>query len=364
MKSFSRSNCNKSPLEKDKSPSHIYWFAFYNGQSPSVRYRAAYPLNYFKEKFGIGYSLVIPGYILQNMLHFARVYFGVLFFRKRNSLIVIQRVHSHFIYANLLKFLLLFRHTATVYDLDDADYLEVRNNNIFYFAKKCRVVSAGSATIANFLRTYNPNIVFTTSPTPDLNIVKTVKNRKFTIGWIGEFGGDHKRGLMEQVFPAICQLDFPVKLVLLGVQKTSDRAEITAYFSSFKHVELCIPTGIDWGDEPAIQQHIVQFDVGVATLLNTEIQLAKSGIKAKQYLNNGVPVLSTPLAENRWVVVDGQNGYFCSDSQAYRQRLIEFQAMDEETYRHFCQQARLSITAFNHDHYFNRILQLYANGID
>lgn len=364
MKTFSRSNCNKSPLEKDEYPSHIYWFAFYNEQSPSVRYRAAYPLKYFKEKFGVGYSLVIPGYSLQNMLHFARVYLGVLFFRKRNSLIVIQRVHSHFIYANLLKFLLLFRNKATVYDLDDADYLEVRNNNIFYFTKKCRVVSAGSATIGNFLRTYNPNIVFTTSPTPDLNIVKTFKNKKFTIGWIGGFGGDHKRGLMEQVFPAICQLDFPVKLVLLGVQKTSDRAEITAYFSSFQHVELCIPTTIDWGNERSIQEHIVQFDIGVATLLNTEIQLAKSGIKAKQYLNNGVPVLSTPLAENKWVVVDGQNGYFCSDSQAYKWRLTEFQSMDEETYRHFCQQARQSIVAFNHDHYFNGILQLYANGID
>lgn len=364
MKDFSRSSGNKLPNAEDEYPSHIYWFAFYNEQSPSVRYRAIYPLRYFKEKFGIDYSLVIPGYNLRNICHFARVYFGILFFRKRNSLIVIQRIHSHFIYANLLKFLILFRSKATVYDLDDADYLEVRNNNIFYFAKKCRVVSAGSAAIANFLRAYNPNIVFTTSPTPDLNITKSSKNRMFTIGWIGGFGGDHKRGLIEQVFPAICQLDFPLKLVLLGVQKATDCSEITAYFSPFKHIELCIPKDIDWTDEPEIQRHIVQFDIGLATLLNTEIQLAKSGIKAKQYLNNGIPVLSTPLAENSWVVSDGQNGYFCTDTEAFKQRLIEFQAMDEERYLHFSQQARHSNTTFNHDSYFNSILQLYAKSID
>jgi hypothetical protein len=40
------------------------------------------------------------------------------------------------------------------------------------------------------------------------------------------------------------------------------------------------------------------------------MQLSKSGIKAKQYMNNGVPVLSSNLPENNTVVIDGFNVFF------------------------------------------------------
>ncbi|MEM9025216.1 MAG: hypothetical protein AAGB22_15825, partial [Bacteroidota bacterium] len=101
----------------------IYWFAYYGLDSPSVRYRANYPLREFKRTHGIGYTLVIPGYRPALILRFLRAYCSALCFRKRNSVIVIQRVNSGFIYATLLRLLVVLRPKDTVYDLDDADYL-------------------------------------------------------------------------------------------------------------------------------------------------------------------------------------------------------------------------------------------------
>lgn len=295
---------------KEKKIKFIYWFAYYNLNSPSVRYRAKYPLEYFQKKYGIDYYLIIPGYSLNKIVRFIIAFFSALISPKKDSIIVIQRVNSNFIYSNLLKLLVSIRKQNSIYDLDDADYLENDSKTIYYFAKKCNTISAGSKRIADHLSIYNSRILHTTSPIVDLNIVKNRKSEVFTVGWIGDFGGEHKSSLISFVFPALKELDFNVKLKILGVNKQSDLEFINEYFNNTENIQIEIPTNIDWNNETSIQNMITTFDVGIATLIDSEIHKSKSGIKAKQYMNNGVPVLSTKLPENNTVIIDGKNGYF------------------------------------------------------
>ena len=104
---------------------HIYWFAYFNLNVPSVRYRAKFPLQQFRDKHGITFSIVYPGYDLQNMSNFILTFFSALFFRKSNSIIVFQKIHTSGIYATALKVLLFFRPQHTLYDIDDAAKLEI-----------------------------------------------------------------------------------------------------------------------------------------------------------------------------------------------------------------------------------------------
>lgn len=335
----------------------IYWFAYYNLDSPSVRYRAKYPLNFLREQRNIQSYFVFPTYSIKGILLFLKAYFSALLFRKRNSIIVIQRVQSNFIYANLLKFLVRARCHDTVYDLDDADYLEINPKTIYYFSQHCEMVSAGSQQIKNHLTRLNPKIVHTSSPIYDLHIVKNHKNACFTVGWIGGFGGEHKEGLIELVFPALKELSFHLKLIIVGILKTDDLVYVERYFQDNSNIEIEMPVGIDWNDEVDIQKRIALFDVGIATLTNSEKQISKSGIKAKQYLNNGVPVLSTNLPENNVVVVDGENGYFCNTSSDFKKRLTQFYQMSEVDYLTFSKKARDSIRNFDHHKYFSDFVE-------
>ena len=331
---------------------YIYWFSYYNLDSPSVRYRAKYPLEFFKENYNIESSHIIPGYAPKTAFSFIKSYCSALFFRKDNSVIVIQRVHSNFIYSSLLKLLVSIRRSDTVYDLDDADYLYCKSNSIYFFAKKCSRITAGSKAIAHHLSEFNNTILITSSPTPDLQIVKKKKSAIFTIGWIGGFGGDHKKSLIEIVFPAIKELDFKCKFILLGVTKSMDSEFIQEYISENKNIQVETPADIDWKNELSLQQKIATFDIGIATLIDNEIQRSKSGIKAKQYLNNGVPVLGTNLPENDWVIKDGVNGFFCSSIQEFKQRILEFYTMDDLLYADFSQNARKTIREFDHQKYY------------
>jgi glycosyltransferase involved in cell wall biosynthesis len=337
---------------KNKKIEFIYWFAYYNLDSPSVRYRAKYPLDFFKDNKGVGNYLIVPSYKPKGIYLFIVAYLSALIFRKPNSLIVIQRVQSHFIYANLLKLLIRINNQGTVYDLDDADYLEVNPKTIFYFAKYCENISAGSKQIAKYLYQFNQQIIHTTSPIVDLGIVKSKKNTVLNIGWIGGFGGDHKDSLIELVFPALKELAFHLKLVVIGVIKLNDIEFIKRYFLGNSNIEIEIPLAINWNNEIEIQKRIASFDVGIATLTDTEMQLSKSGIKAKQYMNNGVPVLSSNLSENNSVVVDGFNGYFCTTINDYIERLNHFNNMTEAEYTRLSENARISISNFNHNKYF------------
>ncbi len=336
-----------------RSIEFIYWFAYFNLDSPSVRYRGKYPLDFFKEHNGINSFFVVPDYSPRGIIFFLKAYFSALFFRKKNSLIVIQRVQSDFIYANLLKLLIRIRNHDTVYDLDDADYLEVNPQSIHYFARHCEKISAGSRQIETYLKRFNHRIVHTSSPIVDLGIVRKSKNTNFTIGWIGGFGGDHKRSLIDLVFPAMKELTFPFKVVILGVQDPNDAEFIRKYFKDNPNIEIEIPLEINWNDEAGLQKRIVLFDVGIATLANNQLQLSKSGIKVKQYMNNGVPVLSTDLPENNSVVVDGVNGYYCTMANDFKQRLIQFYHMPDAEYLRFLRNARKSICNFDHNKYLS-----------
>lgn len=334
---------------------HVYWFTFYSNASPSVRYRATYPLKYVSDKYHVSYSLIHPGYAPKRIAAFILAYIRILLTPSSRSLIVIQRVHSNFIYATLLKALVKLRKSRTVYDLDDADYLYWSPKTMYWFAKNCAVIASGSKAISDHLSNFNANIIHSTSTTPDYEIAKTKKNEIFTIGWIGSFGGDHKKSLIATVFPAILRLEFECEFHILGITNLSDINFINDYFKSNPNISIVMPTNIDWEDETTVQNHIVCLDVGIATLLDNEIQLSKSGIKVKQYLNNGIPVLSTNLPENDWVINEGKNGYYCDDSETFYQRLNYFNTLTESDYMHYSKHARSSIKNFNHEVFYENL---------
>ena len=137
-------------FKMSKSKIHIYWFAPYNLTCPSTRYRGKYPLEYLKENSGIEYDFVIPDSSTKGIFHFIKVYFSILLFRKKNSLIVIQKICSNRIYANALKILIRISKKNTIYDLDDAEYYRQPVNTLHYFLRNCQYVQTGSSALLKY----------------------------------------------------------------------------------------------------------------------------------------------------------------------------------------------------------------------
>lgn len=336
----------------------IYWFAFYNINSPTVRYRGSFPITFFKENYNIDSYLILPGYQPLTIVKFIRAYLSALFFRKKDSIIVIQSVYKNAFYAAALKLLVKARNKNTFYDMDDADYLRYPPKIIYHFLKNCSTVTLGSSELVKNLSTYNKNTFLITCPTKDLKIVKNGKNKILTIGWIGDFAKVHKESMLNSFFPALFDLPFPVKLILMGVCRKEEHEFLTDYFKPFKNILVEMPLNINWLDEEGIQQKISTFDIGIATLLDTEFARSKSAFKLKQCLNNGVPVLSSNIAENNLFLDHGKNGYLCNTLMDFRERIIEFNAMESMKYKLFSDNARNSISRFDLKNFCDSILRI------
>jgi glycosyltransferase involved in cell wall biosynthesis len=329
---------------------HIYWFAYFNLNEPSVRYRAKFPLEQLNKRHGISYSIVYPGYDFQNLSNFILTFFSALFFRKSNSIIVFQKIYTNGIYATALKVLLFFRPQYTLYDIDDAEHTRRSAQTIHHFMKKCSACSAGSQSLMDYITQFNENVFLLTSPIIDHGLIKNELEKTLTIGWIGYYGA-HRQSLTQLFFPALHDIDFPLKLKLLGVANEVEEQEIKSYFKNNKNISVETPLGLDWLDEHSIYEAITTFDIGVSPLTDNEFNRGKSAFKLKQCLSCGVPVLGSSVGENKAFLQDGLNGYLCDSPNDYFQKLTLIKSSQDYSYSKLSRNAKRTFPTFSIDNF-------------
>lgn len=337
---------------------HIYCFSYFNLTAPSVRYRAKFPLQQLKDRHGITFSIVYPGYDFQNIANFVLTFFSALFFRKSNSIIVFQKIYTNGIYAILLKALLFFRPQYTLYDIDDAEYIRQPAQTIQHFMKNCSACSAGSKSLVDYAKQFNSNVFLLTSPVIDHGLKKNKVAEILTIGWIGYYGA-HRQNLTQILFPALYEIKFPIKLKLLGVANQAEVQEITSYFKNNKNISVEAPLGLDWLNEHSIYEHIATFDVGVSPLIDNEFNRAKSAFKLKQCLSCGVPVLGSSVGENKNFLRDGLNGYLCNSPDEYFQKLTLINGSKSGNYAKLSENAIKTFPLFSIDNYCSTIIAYF-----
>ncbi len=248
----------------DTTLKHIYWFAPYDFTCASTRYRGHYPIEMLSTEYGISSDFAFPTRNLHGIILFFKMYFSILFFRKKNSVIVIQKICSNRIYSNLLKILITLRPSKTLYDLDDAEYLRQDTKTLHYFLKKCQAVSVGSEALRKYCKGFNSQTVILTSPVLKHGQQKEKRNKLPNNGWVGDLGNgnaiskdfSHKTAMFDILFPQLIKLKRPIKLSLIGVTQVADIKEITDYFKDTPSIRVEIPQHLNWKDDRWIYKKI------------------------------------------------------------------------------------------------------------
>ena len=253
---------------------HIYWFAYFNKSEPSVRYRGTYALELLCKEQGIPYSIVYPGYSLGTIIHFLIIYFSVLLFRKKGSVIVFQKIYTNGIYTQALRFLLFFRYKNTVYDIDDAEHTRHPVKHIHHFLRRCTYCTVGSEALIHYVKPFNAKVFLLTSPIIGHSHFRAegALDDTLTIGWIGYYGA-YRSSLQALFFPALADLNMPLRLILLGVCSDTQKKDVEQTLNGNKWITIEAPLDIDWLNEASVYSYITQFDIAVAPLLDTEFNL-------------------------------------------------------------------------------------------
>ncbi|MDD3118250.1 MAG: glycosyltransferase family 4 protein [Victivallales bacterium] len=78
---------------------------------------------------------------------------------------------------------------------------------------------------------------------------------------------------------------------------------------------------LDWSEEEE-SRILPQAHVGIMPLTRDAFSRGKSAFKILQYFAAGLPVVASPVGENRHVITDGKNGFLAPDTAAWVQRII------------------------------------------
>lgn len=342
---------------------HIYWFAYYDRSCPSVRYRGLYPLEKMGKQHGITCDMVFPGYRWRNIAYCLSIYCQALLFRRKQTWIVIQKLYTRGLYATALKCLLWLRPSRTIYDLDDAEYLRHHPATIQYFLRKCSQVHVGSRALQAYCTQWNSRVRLLTSPVIPHGKARVAGSEplRLHLGWVG-FYNAHRESMEALVFPALESCPHPLKLTLLGVSRPEQRAAVAARFQALPHVTLDMPHDLDWEDEAGIYARICHWDLGLAPLLDTAMNRAKSAFKLKQCLSCGVPVLASPVGENVHFLQHGVNGWLFSDAADLQARLSEFMDMQPHDRAAMRVAALRGLEGFSLQHYVEQFLEASCQG--
>lgn len=330
----------------------IYWFNFHTNEAPSVRYRGTYLLQQLERQYSVRYRHFIPYRTLFSLL---RLLFLLLKLRveKKRHLIVIQRVSSFGFYGNALRRLIRkTRHKHHfLYDLDDAIYEEMESDErIRWFMENVHQVYVGSEELKQYALNWNKNVtIITTAVIPATFCAEPSAHSTLRLGFIGCYWGTHFRNMHELVFPALSAVTFPVELVIIGAAKEEEREETVQYFQKNNQVTVVFRDITDWMNEDDINKAMLDWDLGLAPLRDTVVCRAKSAFKVKQYLNLGIPVLSTRVGENGQFVVHEENGYFFETPEELAIILERFQVKTTDERMLLVHNAKAGASVFHLD---------------
>ena len=261
--------------------------------------------------------------------------------------------------------------------MDDAYYIKFPPDTIHYFLRNSHAIIAGSHELLRYSQLFNKTGFFSSSPVIDHKRRKVKRNPVFTIGWIGFFNA-HRESILQLFLPALLDLNLEIKLIFLGITSDIHKMEIREYLknnaerrlfyevawhlgASQTDIALLTAENIDWQDEIAVYERICEFDMGIAPLIDNEINRAKSAFKLKQYLSCGIPVAGSKVGENIAVIEEGVNGFFCDLPEDYLRMILFFNQLPEDKYQWFSDNAKRTSEHFSMENYCSHYMDYFES---
>lgn len=107
---------------------------------------------------------------------------------------------------------------------------------------------------------------------------------------------------------------YKIKLIIVGAL---GQKEIYESFGKIKKAKVEVIDSIDWADPMAVPAVINEFDIGLYPLLNNAYNQYKCGFKALEYMAMEIPVLASPVGENKFIIENEIDGFLVSDEKGW-----------------------------------------------
>lgn len=263
----------------------------------------------YKVQIGITYLISLIKRVIQ-ILYFAPNYETIIIQKA-----VVPKIKNDFM-ANIKK-----KNRNIIFDVDDAIYLEPRDNSDA-IASKATTVMCGSQTLIKHYSKFNRNTIFVPTVEND-KVYDHFRNDTFenkVIGWLGTNTNLPNLDLIVNPVNRIIDKHPEVSFHLICDQDGG-------FGTKIKNLVF-----IKW-DKDTVMSELSKFTVGIMPLVDNETNRGKCGFKLIQYMTMGKPVVGSPVGENRIIINFG--GYAAKDEWEWKIAL-ERLLFDQKVYQKWC----------------------------
>ena len=247
------------------------------------------------------------------------------------DVLFLSRVSSIFVYLIQKR-----AYSKVIFDLDDPLFLPSRKIGNFEvrspaFAciervmRNSEAVTASSHFILALSKNFNPATFLIHTPIDVETFAPSImkKSEKFTIGWVGNASGslENLEMIREPLLKIGKQYDIRFKLVsYLGDERVKN---------AFRRIEdyVEVDYGLKrWIPLSKMAEHVCDFDVFVSPFTKTPWFEGKSVVKVGIGMAMGIPVIASPVGEQKFVIKHGVNGFLAKTEEEwykYLKMLIE-----------------------------------------
>lgn len=274
-------------------------------QSSSTRYRALQYFPYFKTQGWEPIHTTISGGIIPIIQTFQLAKYA-------DVVVLLRKTFPWPIFWLIRKVSkkLIFDFDDAIFSNTDGSYSETRMRRFIKTVSKCDYIFAGNAYLADEAKKYNHavTVIPTSVDVAKYDLTSHKNTDAFELVWIGS---KSTKKYITEILPAMEQAAQSIPNLTLKI--------IADFALTSPHLSI---KNIAWTEnDEAIE--LSKSNVGLAPLSNDNWTKGKCALKVLQYMATGLPVISSPVGVNAYVVENGVSGYLAANIKEWSEFIVK-----------------------------------------
>lgn len=304
----------------------IHFFTKGNINDATARFRGYFmadELNKLGEKAIVHAPLISrPSYVfpVSRFREFSKN-FKILAALKNDDVLYLVRTIYQIDFLLLVVFFKIFFRKRFIFDFDDPKFFEFPVK-MKIMTKLADAVVVGSHFLADWAKKYNDHVYIVPTSVP-FDVYSSFGNQhedsegEINIGWLG-IGPNHLKNL-ELILPVFSRLlkdGMYFRFTLIG--SLGDKA-VYELFEDLQSdgLQTEFVDNLKWAQAEEVPKNICKFDIGVMPLVDNEWNKGKCSFKAIEYMACGVPTVASDVGENKYLIINGKNGFLVNDTDMW-----------------------------------------------
>ncbi|MEO6453692.1 MAG: glycosyltransferase [Ginsengibacter sp.] len=203
-----------------------------------------------------------------------------------------------------------------IFDFDDSIWVPLVSDNnrwirftkcswkIKYICRWSYKISVGNMYLYNYAVKYNSNSILNPTCVDTEyrhNTLKSHDTEKVCIGWTGTFS---TLVYLNQIVGVLQELEEKYSFDFIVIADKNPQLPL----KGFKFLK--------WNKETEITD-LLQINIGIMPLSDTEFERGKCGFKIIQFLALGIPGVASPVGVNKNIIEENVNGFLCNSNEQW-----------------------------------------------